>query len=187
MSYEIVKKIEIDETNKKVYITGSSNNVWPRTPHRWECSYYQGQTFKDAKNWKEAIELDILGAYDSGNFQGTTNKYTKALNILLRMPEYKKFSWRDDWENYRLNKDTLHDEYISLLKKAFATKQPKTKFIITKTNDSGQTLYGNHRKKSRYMNWSADQQSATKFTYEDEAVNLKKGFSSSDNWQIVQL
>ncbi len=47
MSYAIIKKIKLDKINKKVLITSTENNVYPRTPSEWECTYYSESAKKD--------------------------------------------------------------------------------------------------------------------------------------------
>lgn len=183
MSHEIVKKIEINKDEKKVYITGCSNNVRPRTPRRWECTYYK--ELAQAEKWDE-IELDILDAYISGNFQGTKNKYTRALQVLTKMPEYKKFDWRTNWDESRKNQETKKEEYQALLKLALRTRLPKEKYIIVKQLVSG-VVYFRHRKNSYYCHWYREEARATKFNYREDAENTIKHFTDSKEWQVIEL
>jgi len=71
MSYHIIKSIKVDEKEGKVYITGADNNVRPRTPHRWECTSLSQILVEQGR---EAVDLEILEAYESGDFQGGNNK-----------------------------------------------------------------------------------------------------------------
>jgi len=180
MSYEIVKKIRIDDNNK-VYITGASNNVYPRTPEEWHCSYYDN--FPDRKS----IDIDILKAYESGSFQaGTKNKYTKALKILRHMQEYKLFDWKasgDDYERNKKNRKT--DDFVKLLEKALQSKLPKDKFIISK-DYFGKRVFGKYRKNGRSMRWTPYKEKATIFSYREDAEDLKTCFYSSENWEIIK-
>jgi hypothetical protein len=90
MSYEKVKKIKIE--NDKVYVTSKCNN--DTAPVKtWHCTYLD-QFFPDI----ELVEINILKAFEEGNFQCTNsinNKYTKALKSLHNMPEYTQFNWRN--------------------------------------------------------------------------------------------
>jgi hypothetical protein len=184
MSYHIVKKIELNKDEKKVYITGADNNVWPRTPNRWHCSYYDNLTEKE--KWAE-VELDILEAYDKGNFQaGTQNKYTKALAILRKMPEYKQFDWRNNWDEYEKNRETKKEEYQELLKRAFETKLPKDKFIVSK-DYFGNRVFMKHRKNSGICRWVREREKASIFNWKEDAEFMKKCFIGSENWQVEKI
>lgn len=186
MSYHIVKKIEIDKKEHKVYITGSDNNVYPRTPHRWHCSYYDA--LMKTENW-QAVELDILEGYISGNFQpGTKNKYSRAVILLRKMPEFKKFDWHQVDDNDK-NKEDNREEYNALLKLALAAKLPKDKYIIAKEFNYENLLTGEYgsklvymKKTKHYAKWYYEKTKATKFNYKDDAENLKKYFARSERW-----
>jgi hypothetical protein len=194
MSYHIVKRIEIDKQEHKVYITGSDNNVYPRTPHRWHCSYYD--KLMQTEDW-QAVELDILEAYISGNFKsGVKNKYSRAVMFLRRMPEFAKFDWRQDWDNYQKNKETKKEEYSALLKSALIAKLPKDKYIIAKEVNYEKLLTGEYvpklaylskRANSHYAKWYYEKAKATKFSFKDDAENLKKYFTNSKSWQVIKL
>lgn len=188
MSYHIVQKIEINKIEKRVYVTGSDNNVYPRTPRRWHCSYYDESA--QAENWK-SIELDILEAYISGNFQaGRQNKYTRALEILRKNPNFKKFYWREDWDNHEKNKVEKKEEYLALLENAFKTRLPKDKFAIVKevVRDGIKTLvYFKKRKNASFCHWYYEPKMATIFRYKEDAEVQKKYFHDSDNWQVISI
>ncbi len=124
-----------------------------------------------------------MSAYDSGNFQGGNNKYTRALKVLRNLEEYNKFDWRNNWEEYQKNKQNLKEEYNNLLIKAFKTKLPKDKFIIKK-DYFGKNVYMKFRKNSRVCNWSYEKEKATKFNYKQEAENVSKCFTNNENFKI---
>lgn len=179
MSYEIIKKIQIHDN--KVYVTGASNNVYPRTPKEWEC--HMISKILQEKGQEEA-EIEILRAYEEGNFQGGNNKYTRALQVLVHLPEYKRFDWRGDFKYAHANKKNFENEYKEVLKKALNTRLPKEKYIITKFNGAGQKLYFLHRKRSHFCTWSIDKLDAKLFNFSDDAEFTKKGFINSDSWQV---
>ena len=109
MSYEIVKSIKI--TENEVIFSADSNNVRPRdfTPRPWP---YFTEMLKS--QGKEAVELDILKAYEDGTFQpGRQNKYSRAIDRLKQMPEYAQYDWRKDWSAY--NREGRKSEAFSKL------------------------------------------------------------------------
>jgi len=92
MSYEIVRSIKLDKKNKKVYVTGASNNVTPRTYMKWETPSLT-EIFE--KQGEVAVIKEILDAYYSGNFQpGNQNHYSKSLALLDR----SKFNWDNGYK-----------------------------------------------------------------------------------------
>lgn len=130
MSHEIVKSIKIKDN--KVFLTSACNNVFPRTPHEWECSPLSKLL---QEKGKKALDIAIFEDYENGNMQaGGKNKYTRALEVLRHLPEYKAFDWRvnrDEYEKNQKNRENipaLHE----LLSKALETKLPKEKYAITK-------------------------------------------------------
>ena len=189
MSYEIVKAIKIKDD--KVMIKGSSNNVYPKDYEYWEC-HPLTKTLRE--KGKEKTEIDILKAYEEGNFQaGTENKYTRALKILRYLPEYKKFNWNqgklgeDRSELERLRKSK---EFDKLLLKALNTKLSKQKFVITKkvgNDEKKQVVYMNYRKNSGYCRWYFDIEKAKKFNFLEEAIGIKKYFTNSEKWEVIKI
>lgn len=185
MSYEIIKRIKLEDS--KVLITSTANNVRPRHYEEWESNFL---TDILQKQGKEEAELAILEAYESGNFQGGNNKYKRALFILRHYPEFKKFSWRDNWDNYKENREKYPEEYKALLKKTLNSKLPKTKFIITKittplTSSEQIQVFG---KLTAYrIKWYREAELASVFNYKEDAEDIIKNFTGSDNWQVKQI
>jgi hypothetical protein len=109
MSHDIVKTITI-KPNGEVWFTSCSNNVCPRTPKRWHCTYY---TEMLAEHGKEYVELDILRNFYNGNMQGTGTLYGKVAAIYttkerFEMPEdayAKLLELRADKKKYVLSLD----------------------------------------------------------------------------------
>lgn len=181
MSYEIIKSIKIE--NDKVIIACSSNNVYPKyyTP-------FESKILSDIlKNeGREALDTTILGEYISGNFQGGSNKYTRALEILRHNPDFKKFNWREDWDNYEKAKENHKEEYENLLKSAFFTRLPKDKYIIAK-DYSGEKVYFYQRKGAGICRWFRELSRAKIFRYKEEAETVKKWFTGSDSWIVEKI
>lgn len=180
MSYHIISKIRID--GDKVFITGADNNVWPRTPSEWECTYVEDYK----KHGYPSIEVAILDGYEQGTFQGRANKYTRALEVLRSMPEYSRFDWRGDWDGTKDNRDNKKQELYALMQKCFTIRLPSKSFAITKEADE-ETVYMNYRRNSRYANWWREPKDATLFRTQEEAEQVKKGFRNSEDWQIIKL
>ena len=175
MSYEIVKNIKIEDD--KVLIKGAANNVIPRNYVYWEC-HPLTKTLKE--KGQKALEIEILRAYEEGNFQsGTQNKYTRALKILRHMPEYEKFNWHtaQNLDNYTKYKATHEQEFDNLLKKALVLKLPKQSYIITK-KVGDKNAYFSHRKNSSFCKWSYEIKKATRFNYQKDAELIKKWFTN---------
>lgn len=176
MSYHIVSKIKI--LPDKVMVTGHNNNVYPKKDEEWEAVYFQ-----PFLNDPEKIETEILLAYETGDFQaGRKNKWTRALEILRHLEEYKKF----DWHNKGTEEARTSPEFEELLKKALRMKLPKEKFVIVK-NNNGQKMYFHHRKGSHYCSWHTDPKDATIFHWKEDAERKKKWFYESDSWQVEEL
>ena len=87
MSYEIVRSVKIDKKNNKVFITGASNNVTPKTYTKWNCSTISH--ILETKGEVAAIK-EILEAYWDGQFQpGGINYYSKSMSLVDR----NKYNW----------------------------------------------------------------------------------------------
>lgn len=93
MSYEIIKHIKVDEKNGKVLLNSTCNNVRPRTYYYQECTSLSKILTEQGR---EALDIEILKAYESGNFQKGNNRYTSALKRLRNHPKYKLFDWRNN-------------------------------------------------------------------------------------------
>ena len=173
MSYEIVKNIKIE--NNKVLIKGAANNAIPRDYVYWEC-HPLTKTLKE--KGQKALEIEILRAYEEGNFQsGTQNKYTRALKILRHMPEYEKFNWQtaQHWHE---------QEFSDLLKRALNSKLPEQSYVITKRVNE-QDVYFHYRKGTSFAKWYSTIDKATKFNFKEDAKNIRKWFTNSENWFVV--
>jgi len=182
MSYEIVKNIKIEDD--KVLIKGAANNAIPRDYVYWEC-HPLTKTLKE--KGQKALEIEILRAYEEGNFQsGTQNKYTRALKILRHMPEYEKFNWHtaQNLDNYTKYKATHEQEFSDLLKRALNSKLPEQSYVITKKVNE-QDVYFHYRKGASFAKWYSTIDKATKFNFEEDAKNIKKWFTNSENWSII--
>lgn len=181
MSYEIVKKISVKDG--KVILTSAANNVRPHHYEEWECFPLSEILRTQGQN---ALEVEILKDYESGNFQkGNKNKYTRALAVLRHFPEYKDYDWRenDNYEERCQRRETA--EFGELLKKALNTYLPKDKYIISKEN-LGKKCYL-WKVTKRYAKWSWAKQDAKIFRYQQDAENLKSYFTTSENWEIEKI
>jgi len=182
MSYAIIKNIKVKDD--KVIVAYSDNNVSPKdyTP----CELPMLTKVLKEKG-KDALDIYILEAYEQGNFQRGNNKYTRALKVLRYMPEYQKYNWRGDWDEYKKNKDNDNEEeFKKLLRKALDTRLPKQKYIIVKKNvySSGDTAYFHHRANGHFCTWQRDKNKAKKFDYEEDAEFTKTRFTNSKDWKV---
>ncbi len=186
MSYEIIKSIKIKDN--KVLIKYASNNVSPKTFN--ECESISLTKILQEKG-QEALDIEILQAYESGVFQRGNNKYCRALKVLRHFPEYKDFNWRNSTyeDNCPIQKNRKSETFIILLKKAMKTKLPKDNFIITK--DNPKDIYGNKlylwKITKRFARWSLDKTKAKIFRYKDDTELTKHCFTNSENWETEKI
>ena len=173
MSYEKVRSLQIDVVNKKVFITSACNNVRPLTYDKWESPSLSKILVEQGK---EAVDVEILKSFEEGNFQGGTNKFTKALKVLryVYADEYAKFNWRTNNAPYGSKEHKDHrdsresQEFKDLLRKALDYKTPKPTYVITK-NHYGELVYG--KVCPTCIRWTRFTNKATKFSFYKEAEN----------------
>lgn len=165
MSYDIIKSIKIKD--KKVFVTCKPNNVHPGRYEEWQSDSLTKILNEEGQR---ALDITILKEYESGNFQsrGAKNKYTRALEILYTMPEYKAFDWRtrnvDDWGN----RDS--QDFKDLLGKAMNTKHDGNYYILSRINYRGERAYGKASK--RYLKWLYGTKGITRFVTREQAQRL---------------
>ena len=119
-----------------------------------------------------------MKAYESGEFQGGNNKYTKALKVLYCVfaEEYKKFSWRNHnfpsgSEEVKKDRELRESqEFRDLLLKALNTKLSKEKFIIVKGN------YYAKKETSRHLFYTLNKDLAKKYDFKQEAEDTIRIF-----------
>lgn len=134
MSHQKVKSIKIDSENKKVFINCATSNLIPLTYYREEYPYFSNILNVEGK---EAVEIALLRAYEEGNLQDGTNKYTKALKVLFHVfgEQYNKFNWQNHnskWGTEEKKKEEeLRDskEFKELLRNALNYKLPKVSVV----------------------------------------------------------
>lgn len=187
MSYDIIKRIKVKDN--KVLILHAPNNVRPRTYSETE-SFTLSKIFQE--EGKEALELEILRAFEEGNFQSYgKNKYTNAVIRLKHMPEYKTFNWRlpglgKDYETMRKNRENKI-EFNKILLKALKSKFPTDEFIISKDDFNGKIVYLFKITKARAM-FTYDKAKAKVYHYKDDCERLKECFTGADiEWRIEQI
>ena len=192
MSYEKVKSIKIDEKQGKVFFNTASNNVRPLTYSIFSGSKIYNDLLKE--KGKDAVEIEILKEYESGNLQEGTNKYTKALKVLRYVygEEYKKFNWRNCPGKWGSKEYLAHgelrksEEFKELLKKCFKYKFNKTKFIITKNHYSSESGVVYAKVCPTCIKWKWKKEEATKFDFEEEAKDhIYKEFK--EIWKVEEL
>ncbi len=186
MSYEIVKKIRIDEEAKKVFITSDSNNVFPKYFKEWECTMLSDILQKEGR---QAMEVSILKAYEEGNFQTTTDtKYTRALRALRQMPVYEKsFSWRtsDYADTCPIQANRKSKEFEELLAYALSIEPQSGKFILAKKY-FGELIFCTKKTKTRVL-WGRDKVMAKVFKYREDVERLKQAFENGNEWEVITL
>lgn len=178
MSYAIIHGIRIEDS--QVILKYADNNVYPRRPHEWACP---SLSLILQEEGQDALDLEILSEYESGNFQKGKNKYTRALEILLHDPEYKKFCWRrNGTEKAREDREAFNAVKLRALK----SRLPSDKFIVTKIVAGYQVQYF-HKLTKRYAHWTIDKSKAKIFHWQEDADNLKKYFTNSEEWRTEKL
>lgn len=162
---------------KKVISSVASSNVFPITYYTDETKYYTDML---REKGKEAVEIDILKNYENGNFQGGSNKYTKALKIMQNLDEYSKYDWRikhnfqygskeyNEFEQKRRSPE--FDEFLGRVLKM----KPKEKYV-----GYIDSFYGKfYVKKTRnYIKYISNKSKATKFFFEKEIDSIMKEYN----------
>lgn len=182
MSYDKIKGIKIE--NGKVLINSASNNLIPLR-YSWNESSYFNNILNEGG--EDALNISILEAYETGNFQGGENKYTRALKILyyLFKEEYQKFDWRNNGEAYeQANILRKTEDFKKLLLKALNTKIPKENFVLTKSLE-GSIVYLKKCISKAY--WTYDKKEAKKFRFKEELENIKSRFKCGEEWKVEAL
>ena len=189
MSYDIIRSIEIDEKEGKVWIEGASSNVFPKTYERWDSTAFS-KILKE--KGKEEAEAHILIEFENGCFKSSSGKYVEKLKVLRYdfAEEYEKYDWRKDtgrygspeYEAHRKRRDS--QEFIELLKRVMRYK-PNSKRYVIKQKQNGTTYYG--RKNKSTIRWDWIMKGATKFKYKKEAEDYIKLFENTDNWEIAEV
>lgn len=175
MSYSIIKSIVVKDG--KVILRASSNNVSPKDYDPWECP---SLTKILAEEGQEAFDLEVFREYESGMFQGGNNKWTRALMVLRKMPEYKEFVWYG--EPYEeISKRRKTPEFIELLKKALLAPLSKTRFICIGTGGYFvRKLHRSHYRTTVY--WTSARERAKIFRMKEEIDDLKSCFTGGESW-----
>jgi hypothetical protein len=180
MSYNIIKTIKI--VDGKVLIKACSNNVYPHTYYEDVCGH---STKILTEQGPEALDLDLLAAYESGEFQRGSNKYTRALEILRHLPEYKSFDWRRPLSAEDNTDKRKSPEFQELLKKALSMKLPKEKFTIKKDYHGRTVYFKKITRRAAY--WTAEKSEAKLWNYREDCEDMKKNFTGSESWETEQI
>lgn len=179
MSYEIIKRIRIDEN--KVYLTSTSNNVSPRIFREWECKSLSEILQNDGMG---ALDLELLKEYENGNFKGSPNKWNTAISRLNQTDEYAKYSWRIS--NYRddcpIQAARKTKEFEVLLSNSLNLKPSKERFIVKK-DDFG-TEYFVYRVTSRHIKYRQGRENAKIFKTKSEAERIVNMFPE---YQLIAI
>jgi len=181
MSYEIIKSIKVKDN--KVFLASSSNNVSPKYFNEWECKSLT-KILQD--KGRDALDLEILKQYESGNFQRGNNRYTRALHVLRHMPEHKNFDWRCGWgaEYDEVEKRRQTEEFDMLLLKAMKTLLPREKYVLTCERGANDFYMKITRHRAKYR---TNKSEATIFRYQGDAKSAKKNFTGGNDWEVIKL
>ena len=88
MSYEKVKSIRFDKTNKQVFVTSSSNNIFPLHFTTWEC---QGFTRAwQSKGYDEMMKY-LLESIVNGDLQFYSGKFREFRSYTSRVDIKKAY------------------------------------------------------------------------------------------------
>lgn len=88
MACYTIKEVEIDKEKKEVTVNSA-----------YGCGNYfkQEDIFLSnlLKRYNEReLNVWIIQSYEQGDWQGKKNKYIEVLEILRKLPKYKKYDWR---------------------------------------------------------------------------------------------
>jgi len=182
MSYNIIKSIKVKEN--KVYISSACNNVRPRYYDECECKSLSRVL---QEKGQEALDVEILKAYEEGDFQRGRSKYTRALQVLRHFDAYKKFDWRAS--SYKkdcpIQANRESEKFTDLLKLAMKTQLPKDKFVISKLYGAGVVYLWKRTK--LYAKWLPDKSRAKVFRYKEDAEFLKKCYTNGDAFIVERV
>lgn len=78
MSSFIVTSININKKSGKVFLSGYSSNVSPKTPSRFESTYLSDM-LRD--HGAEAVDLYLLEQYAGGMMRGGNNDYSNTIKV----------------------------------------------------------------------------------------------------------
>lgn len=189
MSYDIVRSIKVDDEKQRVIITAAANNVTPRTYHPHDSQHFANLW---AEKGKEAVEIELVKAFESGNFQGGSSKYKEAAERLRKMPEYQNFDWRrgglgDEFVKISDHRREAVAEFDALVLRALKAKKPKTKFVLRKEVPFYGLMYFNARSNARRSKWFKDQERAKVYAYREDAENERKCWIGGEEWEVLQI
>lgn len=188
MSHEIVRKIRIED--RKVFITCTSNNVYPK--------YYKEHLAEDfteilQKEGSLKLDLHILKLYEQYIFQaGVKNKYTKALEILRDMPDYAKIDWRksDYKDNCPIQLARQSELYSELLLRALNSQKTPKKQIVLSIGQDHQTFYFRkivNNRSSSSIKWTGYKHEAKVYSSEYRAKEMFDNLSYIKGIQMIDL
>ena len=180
MSYEIVKNIRIEDN--KVFITSDSNNVFPK--------YYkerENQVCTEIlqSGGIDALNLDLLKAYESGVFQpGIENKWSRAIKRLRATDEYQKYNWRNSEykEDCPIQAARKTKDFEVLLINSLNLKPSKEKYIVKK--EMYGTDYFVYRVTTRHIKYRQGRDNAKVFTIKSEAESIVNMYPE---YQLIQI
>lgn len=173
MSYEIVKKIRIE--GNQVFVTSDSSNVFPKY-YRERLNTYLTDLLTN--EGEEAFNLYILTMYEGGMMQGAPNKWSRAIQRLIRTDEYKSYSWRissykDDCPIQVARKT---EQFKTMLLNSLNLKPEKsTEKYIVKKNENGTDLYV-IKVTTRFIRFSADKSKAKVYRFKEETERITNHF-----------
>lgn len=170
-------------------IGSASNNVTPRYYTTEEAPYFSRLW---AEKGREAVEIELVKAFESGNFQGGSSKWKLAADRLRRMKEYHAFNWRrggldDEYTKVSEHRREAVAEFDALVLKSLQVKEPKEQFVITKKAGGDQIVYFYHRANAGFCRWFTNVTKAKVFKYREDAENVKKWFTGSEEWEVLQI
>jgi len=182
MSYEKVRRIEVDD--EKVFLTSTSNNVYPYHYERYECPSLSKILQEQGE---KALTVELLKCYEEGNFQpGVENKYSRAAKRLRRMEEYKAFDWRlgkSPTENSE-RRENNEKEFQALLYRAFLMKEDKSQQCLVSKDYSGEEVFIKRVNKWN-ITFTRTREKAKKFGNADDARRIINALVSKEHFNII--
>lgn len=140
MSYEVVKRITLNEKKNKITITSDSNNVYPKTFRAWELKRNnEDASFETKLRW-------VMEGILSGDlqFRALNDNTCRFIVADYKMRDYLKANHLDDFEMY-CNKEQYKKEYDDLFEifKACVLDDDKKSYIIKVNSYSNYCYVGN--------------------------------------------
>ena len=153
MSYTVVKYVSFSKKDKKIYVTGANNRVYPRTFEKFKYS-------SDDMTFEENIEYFFVSMLN-GNYQGGQKKVREIYKKLVELKKlYAPNTTFDKDLDLKIGRDNGLDHLVSKLYAVPAIMTGKAEItqsmieLIKKYDEESITVYAETEEKYKEMGWA---------------------------------